>query len=91
MPSYTNIPTDQPAEYLEKAFHADVKKNGSWGKSKKFDIVWSVKHGARRLVDVLKEFEMDISEYNSWVKKYNEEVYNAFAPRHPHPAIAKRR
>jgi Protein of unknown function (DUF1153) len=85
MPTYTNAPPEEPAAHLTKTFPLDVKKNGSWGKSKKFDIVWSVKNGARKLEDVLKRFEMDISEYNSWVKRYNAEVYNALTPKHPHP------
>jgi hypothetical protein len=85
MPTYTNALPEEPATHLTKTFPHDVRKNGSWGKRKKFDIVWSVKNGARRLEDVLKQFEMDIAEYNSWVKKYNAEVYNALAPKHPHP------
>jgi hypothetical protein len=91
MPTYANIPPSEPANYLQKSFPQDVRKNGSWGKKKKFDIVWSVKNGARRLEDVLVEYAMDIAEYNTWLKKYNAEVYNAHAPHHLHPERKLRR
>jgi hypothetical protein len=84
MPTYTNYPPSEPAEHRFKNFSADVKKNGGWTKQKKFDLVWSVKNGARALEEVLLTYEMDISEYRTWVRQYNAALFNAFAPRHAH-------